>query len=127
MSLILFAVGASQYYRLTAGQGSAGGNTSTGYSTNWNPASFPTIGTLDPTTYKTATIETLADQAATSGLVISGFGADPGISFFRFIKAAGTTKASSSASYIYSSGTAVWSFTGAFGFVNGNTYTIEIG
>jgi hypothetical protein len=57
---------------------------------------------------------------------ISGFGADPGQSFFTSVVVGGTTKTSASASYLYAGGQASWSWSGSFGLDGSGTSSVVI-
>jgi hypothetical protein len=105
-------------YNGTITQGNSPGN-AVGMSTSFS------IGSCSPTTAQGLTIVEWCDvTATTSGLLsISGFGADPGQSFFTSCTAHGTTKTSASVStYSYSAGRANWSWVpSTFGFATSGT------
>lgn len=58
---------------------------------------------------------------------ISGFGSDPGQSFFTSVTVGGVSKTSASASsYTYSTGTAIWSWASLFGLDGTGTSSVVI-
>lgn len=61
-----------------------------------------------------------------SALIISGFGADTGQSFFTTCTVGGTSQSSSAASYSYVSGTAYWYWSGLFGLDGTGTSAVLI-
>lgn len=62
-----------------------------------------------------------------SACYITGFGSDPGQSFFTSVTVGGVSKTSASASsYTYSSGTAIWSWASLFGLDGSGTSSVVI-
>jgi len=107
---MLLAGGFTGNYSLTIGTTVSGSDIYYGFS------SSSAFGAISPTAFKSGTISTVYDKYttgvyATTVFSISGFGSDPGKSYFTTIATAGGSLTSASSSYIYVSGSATWAWT----------------
>lgn len=100
-----------------------------GYNGSTPLSGFPTFGSMDTVAVAGGyTLAFLYDETVGGGafLYITGFGADPGQSFFSTAVVGGVSKTSASASYSYSAGTAGWSWASTFGLDGSGTSTVVI-
>jgi len=110
-------------YSLTNGSNVSGSTIYYGYQS----AGF---GSLTPTAFKSGTVVRLYDiylsgAFSTMLLAINGFGSDPGQSYFTTIATPAQSLTSASASYSYSSGQSLWTWTTfPLGFKNFGTGAI---
>lgn len=74
------------------------------------------------------TVSVIFDQVGSSStLALSGFGADPGQSYFGTITVGGVSKTSASASYAYGAGVASWTWASSyFGLDGSGTSAVAI-
>jgi hypothetical protein len=114
---------------ITAGQNGTGGAYGYQKSSYGSISGFPgTGGTLSDVKEIAGLRDTNPTAIGGDGLLrITGFASDPGSGYFTSITANGSTKLSSTATYSYLSGAAVWQWSGSpFNFLAGNTYPVTM-
>lgn len=90
-------------------------------------------GSLSPTSFNGATIRNISDHYDEFGTPLgvnfsmTGFGSDPGQSFWTSVTINGVTLLSANADiYNYSAGLAQWGFVTQFGMADGVTYPVTL-
>ncbi len=103
------------------------------YAVGWS-AVWPYGGSLSPS----STADGNAFKGFVDGYGCGGFGcsytstltiafaSNPGAGWLKSVSANGVTKTGASATYSYTSGSGIWTWSTQFGFVNGNAYPVTI-